>query len=108
MESILSRISMPYITRDFTYVSARTANPRDEIREPRRETRPDIRRRITAARVGARIKAKNGRIIRKGLCECRTSARPPRAHDPVTHFSFQPYYAASRVLAVINEVLGHK
>jgi len=61
----------------------------------------DIRRRITAARVGARIKAKNGRVIRKGLCE--TSSHPPRAPDPVTHFSFQPHYAALRDPAVINE-----
>ena len=58
--------------------SADCANPRDEICEPRRETRPDIRRRITAARVGARIKAKNGRVIRKGLCDPCENAELPR------------------------------
>lgn len=37
-----------------------------------------IRCRITVARVAARIKAKNGHVIRKGLCdsrECETSSK---------------------------------
>jgi len=85
----------PCITRDFTYVSARAANPRDEIREPRDEiprgeNAAGLFAAVSLPRVSLHVlKLKTVTSLGKDYAIPANVKLPPSAPDPVTHFSFQ-------------------
>jgi len=82
--------------RRHTRFSALTANPRDEIREAHENAAGCAYAGIAPYHCRASacvLKAKNSRVIRKGLCNPREIPNF-LAPDPITRFPFQPHYAA--------------